>query len=218
MTTSGSYSVYEVTNIVNNKSYIGYTSRPLLVRWNEHIRHAIKNINKGVFYKAIRKYGKNNFTIKTLFTEETLHGAKETEILLILDKCPEYNSTIGGDGTHGHLITEEGRRKLREKSLGNKYNLGKKRTEQQKLHMSAVKTGCKPEKTNKFLQAVRLNIAKAANSIKKSVICIETGKIYSSAVEAAIDTNCSKSGVSRVCLFQRKKCNGLTFRYIGGGH
>lgn len=106
------YIVYQITNITNNKSYIGYTSKDLDDRWNSHVKRA-KLKSKFKFHNAIRKHGAEVFVREVIYTEETLAGAKETEILAILDRNPEYNSTLGGDGTHGHPITEETREKIR---------------------------------------------------------------------------------------------------------
>ena len=63
MTTTGTYTVYEVVNKINDKKYIGYTSRNINVRFKEHVRHANKNVNNGAFYRAIRKYVKDNFLV-----------------------------------------------------------------------------------------------------------------------------------------------------------
>lgn len=50
--------IYKITNILNNKCYIGQTKRNPLVRWSEHIRYAKTNIKgKSKLYNAIQKYG-----------------------------------------------------------------------------------------------------------------------------------------------------------------
>lgn len=88
--------VYQITNTVSGKSYIGYTSKTLKERFREHFTDA-KNGSKCKFHCAIRKYGVDVFTPNVLCKETTLKGAKESEILFILDKNPEYNMTLGGD-------------------------------------------------------------------------------------------------------------------------
>ena len=104
--------VYQVTNTVNGKCYIGYTSRSLKSRWGEHVKRSRLGSDL-YFHKAIRKHGVEVFVPEVLFIEESVDGAKETEILLILDRRPEYNGTMGGDGTPGHLVTDETREKIR---------------------------------------------------------------------------------------------------------
>lgn len=104
--------VYQVTNAINGKSYIGYTSKTLDERWRGHIKSSRKG-SQFHFHAAIRKHGESAFIPSALFVEDTEAGAKETEILLILDRCPEYNKTMGGDGTAGHPVTAETREKIR---------------------------------------------------------------------------------------------------------
>lgn len=104
--------VYQVTNAKNGKSYIGYTSKTLNERWRGHVKSSRKG-SQFHFHAAIRKHGESAFIPKALFVEDTEAAAKETEILLILDRCPEYNKTMGGDGTAGHPVTDEVREKIR---------------------------------------------------------------------------------------------------------
>lgn len=104
--------MYQITNTVNGKCYIGYTSKTPEQRFREHKKRARLGSDFH-FHSAIRKYGDDAFRPEILFVEESLEGAKETEILLILDRQPEYNKTFGGDGTHGHPMTDETRDKIR---------------------------------------------------------------------------------------------------------
>ena len=84
--------IYQITNKINNKKYIGKTSQSLEKRWYQHCKNA--EYGKNTFlYKAIRKYGKENFYIE--FISE---GYNEEEIKLIEKIKPEYNLTKGGDG------------------------------------------------------------------------------------------------------------------------
>jgi group I intron endonuclease len=104
--------VYQITNTLNGKRYIGYTSKTLEQRFREHKSSARKGSN---FYLhcAIRKYGESQFTSEVLCEEKELAGVKESEILYILDRNPEYNMTLGGDGVHGYVFTDEDREKIR---------------------------------------------------------------------------------------------------------
>lgn len=49
-----------VTNMINNKIYIGQTMRTLIARKNDHILQA-KKYKKTYFHKALIKYGAENF-------------------------------------------------------------------------------------------------------------------------------------------------------------
>ena len=58
--------IYKITNIQNNKVYIGQTIRPIQERFKRHINDAINNILDTHFARAIRKYGKENFIIEKI--------------------------------------------------------------------------------------------------------------------------------------------------------
>lgn len=60
--------IYKITNIQNNKVYIGQTIRPVEQRFHRHINDALNNILDTHFARAIRKYGKDSFIIETIDT------------------------------------------------------------------------------------------------------------------------------------------------------
>ena len=58
--------IYKITNKINNKVYIGLTTNTLKYRWSRHISES-KNVNDTKhLYKAIRKYGVENFVIEQI--------------------------------------------------------------------------------------------------------------------------------------------------------
>ena len=81
--------LYRVTNTLNGEFYIGKTHN-YEKRWYQH-RWNARNGLETHLYRAIRKYGVENFAftpVDTLLTEEEL---------IERDK-PHYNMTAGGDG------------------------------------------------------------------------------------------------------------------------
>lgn len=54
------YTIYKVTNITNNKCYIGLTSRDFETRRYEHIYES-KSESVFKFHQALRKYSYDNF-------------------------------------------------------------------------------------------------------------------------------------------------------------
>lgn len=84
--------IYLVTNNVNGKRYIGKTTQAIEKRWYQHCKNAEYGIDT-YLYRAIRKYGKDNFTVEVL-----CEGLDDEEILMIEHHSPEYNMTKGGDG------------------------------------------------------------------------------------------------------------------------
>lgn len=98
--------IYCITNKVNNKKYIGMTSRSLKNRWNSHCSSA-RNDSPFRFHSAIRKYGEQSFTIEALYEGLSIEDARKIEEQLI-DK---YNTTILGynakpGGCGGWIVPE----------------------------------------------------------------------------------------------------------------
>jgi group I intron endonuclease len=56
--------IYKITNLINNKIYIGKTIRTVELRWQEHIRDS--KTGKTPLYLAMQKYGINNFKIEII--------------------------------------------------------------------------------------------------------------------------------------------------------
>ena len=71
--------IYKITNIQNNKVYIGQTIRPIKDRFNRHINDALNNIIDTHFARAIRKYGKENFQIETIDMAQNQNELNEKE-------------------------------------------------------------------------------------------------------------------------------------------
>ena len=59
------HNIYRIVNQTNGKVYIGYTSKSLKTRMNEHRSGSNKRNTK--LYAAIRKYGWDNFKIDIIY-------------------------------------------------------------------------------------------------------------------------------------------------------
>jgi len=73
------YYVYKITNLLNNKVYIGKT-KDLKKRWSQHCANQKKN---SLIAKAIQKYGFENFKFETLFESKDELLVNEQEFLFI---------------------------------------------------------------------------------------------------------------------------------------
>lgn len=59
------YEVYKITNKLNNKIYIGITSQGAGVRYYKHLSDALHG-SPFPIHNALRKYGKENFTLEII--------------------------------------------------------------------------------------------------------------------------------------------------------
>lgn len=136
------YTVYEHVS-PSNKRYFGITSMNVKRRWSNG--HGYKH--NPYFYRAIQKYGWDNFHHNILFENLSADDAKEKEKYLIAkynttDSKFGYNITDGGEGANGLHHSEETKRILHEKNSGiNHPWTGKHHTEESKRKMSDALKG-----------------------------------------------------------------------------
>jgi|TARA_B110000285_G_scaffold65735_1_gene75602 group I intron endonuclease len=86
--------IYAITNIITNDVYVGYTTKTTEERFQKHKYNARSGMDT-YLYKAMRKYGEDNFEITTL---QTYGNLTEDETFWIKKLEPKYNMTIGGEG------------------------------------------------------------------------------------------------------------------------
>lgn len=96
------YTIYKITNLINNKVYVGQTSHSIYDRFTCHIENAERG-KQFHLSKAIRKYGKENFKIEALEYVKLKREANDREIYWIENynannRLKGYNMTIGGEG------------------------------------------------------------------------------------------------------------------------
>lgn len=121
--------IYKITNIINNHCYIGKTNNSDR-RWIDHQRLAFTEGHKEyekTLYRAMRKYGIENFTFEIIeiLEDYSLSGEREKYWISYYDSYNNgYNENPGGDGgsIKGHcqgsqngraLLTEEDVIKIR---------------------------------------------------------------------------------------------------------
>lgn len=111
------YTVYAHINKVNNKIYIGITSKKPKKRWG----YNGINYKCQIFYRAIQKYGWDNFEHIILFKNKTKEEAEELEKLYIKvlmgNNCKYgYNVSNGGSSTGKH--SDETIKKISQSQIG----------------------------------------------------------------------------------------------------
>ena len=132
--------IYKITNLVNNKIYIGKTKN-IEKRWKRHI-YLAKTGFKRHLYEAMRKYGIDNFSIEII--DECKDGEEDIREKYWIRKTQSYKNTIGynksfgGEGgntwslnnhkketsekisekSKGHKLSEEARKRIAESKKG----------------------------------------------------------------------------------------------------
>ena len=113
--------IYKITNLINDKIYVGKTTKTLEKRFQWHYIDSKKNKCKNrPLYQDINKFGIDNFSIELL--EEVENNPDEREIYWI-DKLNSripngYNIALGGEGKK--LVTKEEENKIIELYNNNK--------------------------------------------------------------------------------------------------
>ncbi len=71
--------IYKITNLVNDKVYIGQSVRGVQQRFHRHIQDAISERLDTHFARAIRKYGPENFVVEVIDTADTQDELNQKE-------------------------------------------------------------------------------------------------------------------------------------------
>lgn len=113
--------VYLITNLINQKRYVGITIRKIEQRFQQHCNFkSNKKSGKSAIAEAISLYGKENFKIEQIDTASSIEELYEKEKYWIdkLDTyAKEYNLTLGGDGINGRKSSPETKEKMRQIAL-----------------------------------------------------------------------------------------------------
>ena len=124
------YTIYKITNNLNDKSYIGFDSNyPNRIR--DHKKGYLKITDKTcVFYKALKKYGWDNFSCSIVYqSKDKTHTLKIMENYFICEyrtyvgfnDCNGYNLTLGGEGTIGFIHSEDWKKNHSNMMRGRKF-------------------------------------------------------------------------------------------------
>ena len=236
------YIVYKHT-CPNNKVYIGITSRNPEKRWkkgygyvdNEHFYRAIKkygweNIKHEILYEnleeneayekekeLIKKYGSNNYEKgynKSIGGEKTALGFRHTK------ETKEKMSKNSARYWKGKTISEETKKKI-SNSLKciTPWNKGTHETNSgcfKKGHVPWIKG---KKMSQEFKEKNRLSHLGKHSSPEtefkpKTVLCVETNKIYNGTIEASKMTNICQSSIAKTCRGEQKTAGGFHWKYI----
>jgi hypothetical protein len=119
------YLLYKITNTINNKCYIGVTSRSLEARWKCHKNTAFKKKASYKFSNALRKYGTDCWTKEILFSNIPENEIEQLEIDTIAkyNSCKEgYNTSLGGKIPKGIICKKGKNHHSTDRKIYNFYN------------------------------------------------------------------------------------------------
>ena len=112
--------VYAITNIENNKTYIGISDN-IFRRWRQHVFNASDTKLTSKLYQAMRKHGIENFTFRVL--EETDDASRENFWINKFDSINRgYNVKKGSEPLKGeahpnHKLSFTDVKRIRTKKL-----------------------------------------------------------------------------------------------------
>lgn len=196
--------VYKIVNSVNGKIYVGQTMQRYQKRFVDHLYEAFEMKRKTRLYAAMRKHGREAFSITLL--EELLPPATIDDLNLAEEKwVAHYNSVEDGYNLHpggkNKPCHPETKIKISESLKGrpfvNRWTGGNRapRTDAQKAHLSSVIKG-------------RPNIV-----LYKKVECVETGTIYESVNAAAAAHDVNRVTISGLIKSGKTSRGGFSFRF-----
>ena len=174
--------VYKITNKINGKIYIGETLNTIEKRFKQHCSDAyLKTYENYYFYKAIRKYGPENFEISQLEHVSNLDRKVLKEEILKLEK--EYIKKYDSFNS-GYNSNSGGRHPLEVKKETRELQSKRKKEDPKTID--------------------RLHYARSFQKINKEVIAYNynTGdkiKEFKSIREASEYYNIDSSGIVKVC-------------------
>lgn len=198
--------VYIHENKINNKKYVGITSKKPEERWG---KFGSGYSSQPRFYNAIKKYGWEAFEHKIIYRDLILSEALKKEFELSKEfnttlKEYGYNNAVGTGGNF--FVSDETRKKYSERSKGkNNAMYGKKHNSKSLEKMKiAQKRNAKYGKNNHESKAV------IGISLKD-----ETKKVFESANQAALFFKLfNNSHIIECCKGKRKSVAGYKWLYL----
>lgn len=112
--------IYKITNLKNNKIYVGYTKRDdINIRFKEHWRCRFQD--NSILHRAMRKYGLKNFKIEPVekISEDDWIEKEQYYINYFDCKVPKgYNICDGGNKPPAHFGDSNIKSKITQKQFG----------------------------------------------------------------------------------------------------
>ena len=197
--------IYKITNTVNNKSYVGYTTNPT-ARWEAH-RH---NQGSKLVFQAIKKYGEDKFTFEVI-AEDTVDN-EQKYINEHNTMAPNgYNLTEGGSlppnfrgKTYKQIYGAGWREQIIKRQQSNKFKHSMPHTEETKRKISEANQGKRNPMYGKTHKASTLKLISESKkglhqgadnpNAKQFELTSPQGKVYN--IKGNLKTMCEQLGLS----------------------
>lgn len=210
--TENNYCVYMHVNKINGKKYIGITKNMPEERWQNGYGY-----KKQVFYKAIKKYGWDNFNHIVLYENLSEDEACKKEIELISlyksnDKKYGYNVSRGGENGHNDLWDDKDYRDAQIEERKSRFkDENYKNNWLNSLHIALNQDEYKEKQSQNTKE--RWESGEFDEIHCKKIICLETGNIYKSITDASNITGICRGDIGKCCLGQIKTASGYHWQY-----
>lgn len=183
--------IYLVTNTINGKQYVGFTSGTLKNRRRGHKKAAMRGRPTAIAH-AIRKYGIDAFDWDVIFEHDDVQWTKNTMEPYFIEWYNTYedgyNLTLGGEGTLGATYGKDFRKGVSRQWRG----VPKSKEHREAIRQSLLGKSHPPER-------VERNRLSQPHSKRVSV----DGKVFPSVSAAARELDCSTRTISRAIAKQR---------------
>ena len=219
--------VYQITNRLNGKRYVGKTLVSLDARWSAHCRDALSGRLDTHFARAIRKHGVHVFDKCVLEECDTHDDLIEREIWWI-DEVGSYhdgyNSTKGGDGgTWGRKMSQASKDKLSKARMGMKFTDEHKRklSESHKGLLVGEKNGMYGKRgpkhhlygTERPIEVCRKISQSKYKKVDQLTLDGEFVRTFDSIQNAGVAIGRVSQNITKCCRGQRKQVGGYCWRY-----
>lgn len=175
--------IYIITNLVNNKKYIGLTTRNSKKRFQEHLSFS-KHSNNAI-HRAIRKYGKLNFKLEVLENCSDIESLIKRECFWIkyydsMNPIFGYNMINQEDSVK--IINDEVKNKISNAQKNRFLKMSKEEKDKLYRYTSKSRQGIKRNKQTKY---VGVSVAGIRYACETSYLGKRYRKLFISEREAA---------------------------------
>lgn len=136
--------IYKIQNILDNKLYVGKTTKELSSRWNEH---CTGHGSAKYLYAAIQRWGVENFVISQIIEVATEHELNDQERYWIAKLNTNVQRNGWGynlsDGGEGHTTWTDSQKLAKSNAMMGCNNpmFGKNQSEKCKINVATANTG-----------------------------------------------------------------------------